>query len=173
MTSWDDSLFSDVPGALGRVLLVDDEPELRRVSCRQLTKAGFDVTEAANGLIALELVRTQKFDVVVSDMRMPDMGGLELVDRLSAEAPELPVVLVSGYSGFADVETARAYGVVDCLEKPVALKALIGSVSLAVGIHRGFLKHPEAPRESETRLAVPALNRSATVVPIRRGFAGV
>jgi|SRR4051812_30343186 DNA-binding NtrC family response regulator len=172
MTSRDDSLFLDVPAALGRVLFVDDEPELRRITCRQLRKAGFDVIEAANGRLALELARAEGFDVVVSDMRMPDMGGLELVDCLALEAPELPVVLVSGCSGFADAETARAYGVLDCLEKPVDLRELVRVVSLAVGIRRGLLRRPEAPRESETRLALPSPERNAKVVPMRRRAAG-
>jgi len=154
MASWDEYPSADTPHALGKVLLVDDEPELRRVVRRYLVKAGFEVSEAPNGRIALELALQGDLDVVVSDVRMPDMGGLELVEHLSEQAPELPVVLVSGCSGFTDAETARAYGVVACLAKPVDLNQLVASVSLAVGIRRGFLKRVDVPRDSETRLVV-------------------
>jgi len=159
MASWNQDPSADAPGALGKVLLVDDEPELRRVVRRHLIKAGFEVLEAPNGRVALELALQGELDVVVSDVRMPDMGGLELVERLSEQAPELPVVLVSGCSGFADAGTALAYGVVGCLAKPVDLDQLIASVSFAVGIRRGLLKRVDVPRDSETRLAVASTDR--------------
>jgi DNA-binding NtrC family response regulator len=150
--------------AHGSVLLVDDEPTLRRICRRQLTAAGFEVVEAANGRIALELTRTRHFDVVVSDVRMPDMGGFELVDLLSLEAPALPVVLVSGCSDFDGVQAARDYGVVDCLVKPVALDELLRCISLALGSGHGGVEVADGePRESETRLLLPANAKRAFV----------
>src|SRR5687768_12323286 len=80
----------------GRVLLVDDQPELRRLFYRTLTKAGHLVAMAANGRMAVELVAQRSFDVVISDVRMPDMGGVELLQALHAQDPDLPVLLVSG-----------------------------------------------------------------------------
>ena len=156
MTVSNDDSFGPATPAPGSVLLVDDEPMLRRIYRRQLTAAGFEVVEAANGRIALELTRVREFDVVVSDIRMPDMGGLELVERLSLEAPGLPVVLVSGCSDFGSAQAARDYGAIDCLAKPVRLSELLRCVSLAIGQRRGFVEPANAePRDSETRLVVP------------------
>jgi CheY-like chemotaxis protein len=79
----------------GRVLLVDDQPELRRLFQRALTKAGHTVVAVENGRKAVQSVAEQSFDVVISDVRMPDMGGVELLRALHAEDPDLPVLLVS------------------------------------------------------------------------------
>jgi DNA-binding NtrC family response regulator len=106
---------------LGRVLLVDDEPELRRLLHRTLSRAGFEVVDAENGRIALERARTTRFDVVISDVRMPCMGGMELLERLQLEEPGLPVVLISGSLELTDRIGAMALGAFDFLPKPIHL----------------------------------------------------
>jgi two-component system, NtrC family, response regulator AlgB len=160
------------PLSLGRVLLVDDEPELRRVFRRSLVRAGFEVVEAASGASALELVRTGMFDVVISDVRMAGGTGLELLDQLALEAPDLPVVLVSGSSGFVDAATARGYGAFDYLHKPVALADLRTRAADGVAAHRrriGRLEE-EAPRESGTRLIAAEPAASDEEWPLRAGI---
>ena len=140
----------------GKVLLVDDEPELRRVFRRSLVRSGFQVVEAADGQMALELVRCGEFDVVISDLCMPKLGGLGLLDRLQLEAPLLPVVLISGSAGFADV-SANEYGAFDYLPKPVSLIELRNRVASAVFEHRRRLaEEQERQRVSETRLVAAA-----------------
>ncbi len=89
--------------APGRVLLVDDQQDLRRLFERALVKAGHEVVGVDNGRKAIELAGQSRFDVVISDVRMPDLGGVELLERLHAEDPELPVLLVSGSP---DLDTA-------------------------------------------------------------------
>src|SRR4051794_19146152 len=80
----------------GRVLLVDDQPELRRLFRRSLSRVGYAVVEAWNGRVAVELSQLQHFDVVISDVPMPDMSGIELLEALREIDPDLPVVLTSG-----------------------------------------------------------------------------
>jgi DNA-binding NtrC family response regulator len=75
---------------------VDDQEELRRLYRRTLAKDGHDIALASNGREAVEQARGERFDVVITDVRMPDMGGLELLQCLRAADPDLPVVLVSG-----------------------------------------------------------------------------
>lgn len=143
--------------AVGKVLLVDDEPELRRVFRRSLARAGFQVVEAADGQMALELVRQGDFDVVISDLCMPKLGGLGLLDRLNVEAPLLPVVLISGSAGFADV-SANEYGAFDYLPKPVSLVELRNRVANAIIEHRRRVaEEQEEQRVSETRLIAAAV----------------
>lgn len=156
----DENAFDFTRFAVGKVLLVDDQPELRRVFRRGLVASGFEVVEAGDGLVALELVRSGDFEVVISDVCMPRLGGLELLVRLAQEAPLLPVVLVSGLSGFADAETARQYGAFDCLEKPLALALLKVRASRAIAAYRGRLADTDQ-RASETRLIVAAPSATA------------
>jgi DNA-binding NtrC family response regulator len=108
----------------GRILLVDDEPSLRRVMSRSLLRAGFDVIQAPDGRVALELARAQQVDAVISDVRMPGMGGLELLDRLQREVPGLPVVLVSASTELEGRRHALELGAFDFLRKPLELRKL-------------------------------------------------
>ena len=82
-----------------RVLVVDDEPSIRHVISRVLLDEGYFVHEASDGLEALELIRTGEpaMDVVVSDVVMPRLNGVELLQEASRTRPSLPFILISGY----------------------------------------------------------------------------
>jgi DNA-binding NtrC family response regulator len=127
------------------VLLVDDEPELRRLLHRTLSRAGFEVVDAENGRVALEAARLTRFDAVISDVRMPCMGGMELLERLQLEAPGLPVVLISGSLELTDREGAIALGAFDFLPKPIQLTEVNEVALRAVVSHRQYLScHDES-----------------------------
>ena len=81
------------------ILVVDDEPTVRRFASRVLREAGYGVKEAVDGIDALSLIRSGvvELDAVVSDIVMPRMNGVELLRSLSLERPRLPVILMSGY----------------------------------------------------------------------------
>jgi CheY-like chemotaxis protein len=81
------------------VLVVDDEPTVRQFTSRVLREAGYGVEEAADGVDALSLIRSKvvDLDAVISDIVMPRMNGVELLQSLSRERPRLPVILMSGY----------------------------------------------------------------------------
>lgn len=87
-------------GAGASVLVVDDESAVRRFAVRVLEREGFLVMEARDGAEALDLVRTTglSVDVVVSDIVMPRVNGVELMQALATSHPELPVILMSGYA---------------------------------------------------------------------------
>ena len=125
-----------LPETAGRVLLVDDEPELRRTLRRALARYGFEVLEAENGRVALELMRQQPFDVIVSDVRMPEMDGLQLLQRALRDFPLVPVVLMSAATGSVDAEDLVEFGALEFLEKPVMLETLRRSAEAAVEVHR-------------------------------------
>lgn len=116
----------------GRVLLVDDQPELRRLFQRALTKAGHTVVAVENGRKAVQSVAEQSFDVVISDVRMPDMGGVELLRALHAEDPDLPVLLVSGAPDLETAMKAVEYGAFEYLSKPVSFEKLTTSTTRAL-----------------------------------------
>jgi len=101
------------------VLVVDDEPVLRELVAFILIDKGFQVLEAESGNAAYQMICKSNFDVVVSDVRMPDGSGVDLLTRISAMKKPKPLVfLVSGYSEIS-LEEARKLGARDLLNKPV------------------------------------------------------
>jgi two-component system response regulator AtoC len=153
------------------VLLVDDQPELRRIFRRSLVKLGHEVVEAPNGRAAVELVREQHFDVVISDVRMPDMDGLELLHQLCEHDAELPVILVSGGFDAEAEQAATEYGAFEYLMKPLAFDELREAAASAIELRR---KHAEAreryePYASMKRLKVLAPDQvESSVQPAQR-----
>lgn len=118
--------------APGRVLLVDDQQELRRLFERALVKAGHEVIAVENGRKAIELAGQSRFDVVISDVRMPDIGGVELLERLHDEDPTLPVLLVTGSPDLDTAMRAVKFGAFEYLVKPVSFDTLRASAARAI-----------------------------------------
>ncbi|HYW31369.1 MAG TPA: PAS domain S-box protein, partial [Gemmatimonas sp.] len=114
------------------VLLVEDEKGVRATVRRILERHGYAVLEARNGADALLLWRAHRdaIGVLVTDLRMPELGGRELVAHLSAERPELPAVLISGYADAPDIPSTRPQQVT--LAKPFTINALLTAVSDAM-----------------------------------------
>jgi DNA-binding NtrC family response regulator len=143
--------------AAGRVLLVDDQPERRRLVRRALIKAGYTVVEAWNGRVAVELAQQLLFDVVISDVRMPDMSGLELLEALQELDPDLPVVLTSGSIVGHDSPAAAQSAAFAFLIKPVPLETMCSTATRAVELRRDRTAAREraVPYASVERLRVP------------------
>jgi two-component system, cell cycle sensor histidine kinase and response regulator CckA len=85
-----------------RILVVDDEPMVRAVTAKLLRLRGHDVTEADSGHSALDIIKEQRVDLVVTDLGMPEMSGRELGYRLRQDHPNLPIILLSGHTDVAD-----------------------------------------------------------------------
>jgi CheY-like chemotaxis protein len=120
-------------GSLLSVLVVDDETAVRRFACRVLDRAGYSVHEAADGVEALELIqsRTISLEAVVSDIVMPRMNGVELMQALSVSEPDLPVILMSGYATEALTERGIATPC-SILPKPFTSERLLAEVSRCI-----------------------------------------
>lgn len=107
-----------------RVLLVDDEPGIRKVVGITLADMGFEVLEAENGLAALELFRAGKPKVVLTDIRMPVMDGLELLRRIKEESPDTEVILVTGHGDMDMAVAGLKHGACDFISKPASPEIL-------------------------------------------------
>jgi CheY-like chemotaxis protein len=118
--------------ALRRVLVVDDDPVVGKSYDRVLSNKGYAVIEAHNAAEALEKMRREEYDLVVTDIRMPGMDGLELAETVKARRPWTPVVIVTGYGTAADEERARAAGVKAFLHKPLSPEMIEGSAAEAL-----------------------------------------
>lgn len=106
--------------AVRKVLVVDDDPVVGRSFDRVLKSKGYAVITERSGEEALNKLRTEKYDVVFTDIKMPGMSGLEVAERVKASQPWLPVVIVTGYGTDAHEARARAAGVSGFLHKPLS-----------------------------------------------------
>ncbi len=108
----------------GRVLVVDDEPALRRSILRLLHAKGYEVIAAQDGFEANELFTEHAFDVVLSDISMPGWDGIQLLRSIHATDPDVPVVLITGEPAVSTAVKALEYGAFHYLTKPVDLHTL-------------------------------------------------
>jgi DNA-binding response OmpR family regulator len=122
-------------GGPGRVLVVDDEPNVRLVFRTALEADGFRVDEARDGTTALERLGRSSCDVVLLDLQMPGVGGMEVLRRLRNGGNDVPVVIVTAYGTIPDAVAAMRLGAVDFLAKPVTLDALRRAVAEVVERH--------------------------------------
>jgi CheY-like chemotaxis protein len=115
-----------------RVLLVEDDDDNRELMTEVLETAGYQVATAAGGAEGLRKLSEQAVDIVVTDVGMPGMGGLELARASKRIAPRVPVVVVTGYAEREDIMSARGREVDAVLVKPVDPDLLTASVAALV-----------------------------------------
>jgi CheY-like chemotaxis protein len=113
--------------ALRKVLVVDDDPVVRKSFDRVLSSKGYAVITAASGEEALNKLEGEKYDIVYSDIRMPGVSGLELAETVKARRPWTPVVIITGYGTDAAEARAKAAGVERFLHKPLSPEMIEGS----------------------------------------------
>jgi DNA-binding NtrC family response regulator len=119
-------------------LLVDDEPALARVFARALTAAGFDVALALDGVDALDRLMADPYDIVVTDVCMPRMSGLRLLESIRSLRPDVPVVLMTAQLDPQTYERARELGSVRYLLKPFTLEQLANAVRNAAMLREAW-----------------------------------
>lgn len=112
-----------------RILVIDDQPAVAAVIADGLLEAGHQVTIAIGGLEGLDALERMRPDVVFLDLVMPDLDGVEVLRRVRARDPELPVVVISGWGSEEAIARARALGVTEVLRKPEAVKNLASALS--------------------------------------------
>jgi CheY-like chemotaxis protein len=101
-----------------KLLIVDDNEGVRHLVARWLERAGFSVREAEDGAEAVEIIRRETPDIILSDIRMPKIDGIELARIVKAENPRVKIILMTAYSSPQTIAQARREGVDDYLEKP-------------------------------------------------------
>jgi CheY-like chemotaxis protein len=111
-----------------KVLMVDDEPQFRQATQKVFRKKGFDTLIAANGREALEQLEN-KPDVVVLDVRMPDMDGNETLEEIRKRSPDLPVIMLTGHGADDSAKRALTQGAFDYLAKPCDIDLLASRIT--------------------------------------------
>jgi two-component system, OmpR family, KDP operon response regulator KdpE len=136
-----------------RVLVVDDEPAIRRALRPPLVELGFQVAEASRGEEALQALRGAVYDVVLLDINMPGIGGIETLRRIRGFAPRLPVLMLTVRDQEEDKVEALDMGADDYVTKPFSTRELIARLRTAVRRVRAPARPEDAPIEiGEIRL---------------------
>src|SRR4051812_36050588 len=118
------------------ILVVDDDPSQRSLLQSFLASQGFEIIAAPSGAEALATLKNREVSMMVSDVRMPGMSGLETLRRARKEHENLPVLLVTGYADIREAVGAMRDGAVNYLSKPIDLDELLASVRQAIGLSR-------------------------------------
>ena len=122
--------------ARGRVLVVDDERDLLEVLGTMLAEAGWQVDTATNGREALDLTDANRYEVVLSDIDMPGINGVQLLREIRARDLDVPVLLITGHPRVDTAVEALEHGALRYLQKPLRERDLLSAVEDAVRLHR-------------------------------------
>ena len=150
---------------LKRILVVDDDPVIGKSFDRVLSGKGYAVITAADGEEALRKLSAETYDVVFTDIRMPGMSGLEVVERVKASQPWLPVVIVTGYGTGENEARATAAGVAGFLRKPLSPDMIEGTTE------RALAASAAAPAEAAAATAPTAATAESRVKNVALFFA--
>ncbi|MCK5124638.1 MAG: sigma-54-dependent Fis family transcriptional regulator [candidate division Zixibacteria bacterium] len=115
-----------------KILLADDDRSLRRVLQFKLEQNGYQVTAVKDGASALDALRTNKFDLLLSDIKMPGMDGLELLERAKSQQPGLKVILITAYAAVNQAVQAVKLGAFDYITKPFEDEELLMTIEKAL-----------------------------------------
>lgn len=145
-----------------QILVVDDDNQLREAIVDTLMLTGYACIEAPSGEDALELLRSHKVDMVISDIQMGGMDGHTLLRSISEKYPQLPVLLMTAYANIDGAVTAMRDGAIDYLAKPFAPEVLLNQVSRYVPVNRVVKREPVFADPSTENLLQLALKVAAT-----------
>jgi len=123
-----------------KVLLVDDEKDFIEGLSERLKVRGVEVSCSTTGKDAIDLVHDEEFDVVVLDLNMPEMDGLEVLKKLKEESPETEIIMLSGHGTVKTSTEAIKLGAEDFLEKPLDMNKLLEKISEAKDKHIMVMK---------------------------------
>ena len=126
---------------MARVLIADDEVNLRKVLCALLERDGHQATAVADGSAALEVVKAGGVDLVITDMRMPGMSGLDLLRAIKATEPGLPVIVITAHGTVDTAVTALKDGAYDYITKPFDKDELGIAVRKAASVRMVMREH--------------------------------
>ncbi|MEW6349019.1 MAG: response regulator [Thermodesulfobacteriota bacterium] len=122
---------------MGRILVIDDDDQVRSMLRQTLEKDGHEVVEAPDGKAGLRLFQQSPPDLVITDIIMPEIGGIDTILALRAESPNLKIIAISGGGPGRESEVcldfAERIGALKTLEKPIRQQALLDAVAMALG----------------------------------------
>jgi DNA-binding NtrC family response regulator len=122
-----------------RVLIVDDEDDFRETVVKRLNARKIQAEGAASGIKALEVLKEKDFDVIVLDVKMPDMDGIETLRHIKKMKPEIEVIMLTGHASVEFGLKGMQLGAFDYVMKPAPLNELLDTIGQAYNKKRGLL----------------------------------
>jgi two-component system cell cycle response regulator CpdR len=113
--------------AMARILLAEDDESMRVYLARSLERSGYSVTAVDRGTAALPLIESESFDLLLTDIVMPEMDGIELAQKAAAAAPDMRVMFITGFAAVA-LKAGRSAPSAKVLSKPFHLRDLVAEV---------------------------------------------
>jgi len=122
------------PGDPPRVVLVDDEPHITHMISRKLAQSGYEIRTAGDGRQALDLINNETPDLIVTDLQMPYMSGIELADRLfkSERTRSIPVIMLTARGFMVEQEVSELGNIKALLSKPFSPRSLVELVNKVI-----------------------------------------
>jgi DNA-binding response OmpR family regulator len=118
-----------------KILIVDDDPNIRFLFAEMLKMDGHIVLTASTGTKAMQLIVQDTLDLVILDIKMPGIHGLEILRRVREKGYKIPIIICSAFDGMKDDFIIQSYGVSDYLVKPVDVKVLSAAVKRTILSH--------------------------------------
>jgi len=154
---------------MAKILIVDDEMPIRRTLREILEFEQYDVDEATDGLECLAKVQKEKYDVIIMDIKMPKMDGIEALERLQILSPETPVVMVSGHGNIETAVDAVKKGAFDYISKPPDLNRML--ITIRNAMEKADLVNTTRVLQKQVKSAqkgVVMIGESAPILEIKR-----
>lgn len=146
------------------VLVVDDDDYMRIALKESLTKAGYGVCVADNGARAVEEIGKRMFDLVITDVKMPHLNGIDLLAHVKEKAPFLPVILITAYGTVQDAVKVIKEGAFDYIQKPFNTETLYTVVKRALGVSAGKIVYASREMKDVLQATVSVARTDATVL---------
>jgi DNA-binding NtrC family response regulator len=157
------------------ILVVDDEPDLRSTLSHALNRSGYSVVGAANGVDALEKFKSANFNLVISDVKMPEMSGMELLSSIKKMSPQTPVIMISAFGTVGNAVAAMQQGASDYILKPFSFEILEKTVTNVIGRSNGNGRSTSSAKaiksHSRTKNIVTQNQQLQKVLEMARGVA--
>lgn len=165
------ALVAELPNrsaTMAKILLIDDSPDILKSLAYVLEANGYDVTKAANGKLGIKALKNNEYDLVLTDLKMPEAGGLEVLDYLMHHSPQTLCIILTGYGTIENSVAAIKMGAFDYITKPVKTSGLLVAVEKALKFKS--LKEENIRLKKELRGKYKSTELIGTSQPMRQVY---
>ena len=152
---------------MAKILVIDDERPIRNALKEILEYEDYKIELAEDGLAGIELIKKDKFEVVLCDIKMPKMDGMEVLERINLMAPDTPVVMISGHGNVKTAVEALKNGAYDFIEKPLDLNRILVTVRNAMDRSEVEQENKVLKRKVHKKLTTEIIGESAGITEIK------